>query len=73
MKRYIITTGSVTHAIKGRDILRKKGFTARVEKNSTLKSKNGCAYSIILEGGNINTAKGILRDAGVNVLAVSEG
>ena len=25
MKRYIITTGTVTYAIKGRDLLRRKG------------------------------------------------
>lgn len=72
MKRYVITTGSVTYAIKGRDALRKKGFTARVEKNSSIKNKNGCSYSIIIENGNISKALGILADAGVKVLAVNE-
>ena len=30
MKRYIIATGTVTYAIKGRDLLRKKGFKVKV-------------------------------------------
>ncbi len=72
MKRYNITTGTITYAIKGKDALRKKGYTARIEKNSSLKNKNGCSYSIILEGGNINTALRILGDMGVKVLAVNE-
>ena len=29
MKRYIIATGTVTYAIKGKDLLRKKGFNIR--------------------------------------------
>ena len=72
MKRYVITVGTVTYAIKGRDILRKKGFNAKVEKNSSLKNKNGCSYSIILEGGNLNNALKVLGDTGVKALAVSE-
>ena len=72
MKRYVITTGTVTYAIKGRDALRKKGFTARAEKNSSLKNKNGCSYSIILENGNINAALKILGETGVKVLNVNE-
>lgn len=72
MKRYIITTGTVTYAIKGRDILRKKGFKARVEKSSSLIEKTGCGYAIVLENGNIDTAEKILRNAGVKILSVSE-
>ena len=35
MKGYLITTGTVTYALKGRDILRKKGFKASVDRTST--------------------------------------
>lgn len=72
MKRYIITTGTVTYAIKGRDILRKKGFKARVEKSSSLIEKSGCGYAIVLENGNIDAAEKILRNAGVKILSVRE-
>ena len=32
MKRYVIATGTVTYAIKGRDLLRKKGFKVNLYK-----------------------------------------
>lgn len=70
MKRYIITTGTVTYAIKGRDILRKKGFNVKVER-ITGKSNLGCGYSIILNG-EIKDAENILRSAGIKILEISE-
>lgn len=72
MKRYIISTGSITYAIKGRDVLRKKGFRARVEKNHFVNQKSGCSYAIILESGNIDDAEKILHNAGVKILSVKE-
>lgn len=72
MKRYIIATGTVTHAIKGRDILRRNGFKARVEKSSQPTPKTGCGYSVILENGDIERAEKILREQGVKILFVTE-
>ena len=70
MKRYIISTGTITYAIKGRDLLRKKGFKVKIER-ITGKATLGCGYAIILEG-NVNEAERILRDAGIKVLDISE-
>ncbi len=70
MKGYLITTGTVTYALKGRDILRKKGFKAGVEKISGEKSL-GCGYSIAFYG-DIKAAESLLRENGVKILKISE-
>lgn len=72
MKRYVITTGTVTYAIKGRDILRKKGFKARIEKSAVIERDSGCGYAIILESGNIDAAEKILRNAGIKILSIKQ-
>ena len=70
MKRYIIATGTVTYAIKGRDLLRKKGFKVKIER-ITGKATLGCGYAIILEG-HISQAEEILRGGGIKILEISE-
>ena len=71
MKRYIITTGTVTYAIKGRDLLRQKGFNVKIERITSGKGGAGCGYSIILTG-ELNDAEKILRAAGVKILEINE-
>ena len=70
MKRYIIATGTVTYAIKGKELLRKKGFKVNVER-ITGKAALGCGYAIILMG-NIVEAERLLRENGVKILEISE-
>lgn len=70
MKRYIISTGTVTYAIKGRDILRRKGYKAGIERISGTKN-SGCGYSIILNG-DLPSAEKILRENGVKILDITE-
>ena len=48
MKGYIITTGTVTYAIKGSDLLRKKGINAKIQRITSVKGSAGCGYSIII-------------------------
>lgn len=71
MKRYIITTGTVTYAIKGRDILRQKGYKVKIERITSGKGANGCGYGIILDG-DIGEAEKILQTAGVKILEINE-
>ena len=49
MKRYIIATGTVTYAMKGRDLLRKNGFTVKIERITGDKTL-GCGYVLVLTG-----------------------
>ena len=68
MKRYIITTGTVTYAIKGRDLLRRKGFNVKIERITSGKGSAGCG---IITDGDINAAEGLLRQAGVKILEIN--
>lgn len=52
MDKYVISTGTVTYALRGRDLLRNNGFKAYIER-STANDRIGCGYSITV-AGNIN-------------------
>ncbi len=69
MLGYIINTGSITGALKGRDILRKNGFKSRVEKQAS--NKSGCVYAIFFTG-NLQKAEEILRNNGIKILEISK-
>ena len=71
MKRYIITTGTVTYAIKGRDLLRKKGYKVKIERITSGKGAKGCGYGIILDG-DMGDAENILQTAGVKILEINK-
>lgn len=70
MKRAIIQVGTVTYAIKARDLLRQKGFKVKIERKTGEKSY-GCGYAIVLEG-DINKAVELLHEAGVKILDINE-
>lgn len=46
----IINVSSVTYAIKGRDILRRNGIYAYVERGLNDPSRKGCGYHIVVKG-----------------------
>ena len=71
MKRYAITTGTVTYAIKGRDLLRKNGFKTKIERRTTELSSAGCGYSVVFEG-DLQKAEKLLNEAGVKILKINE-
>ena len=50
MKEYKIFVGTITYALKGRDILRKNGIKARVERMTSGVENHGCGYVILSEG-----------------------
>lgn len=67
MKRYLILTETVTYAIKGRDILRKNGMTAQVEKLNY--GKSGCSYAVTVSG-DIGKAEALLKASGIKILEI---
>ena len=69
MKGYSIITGSITYALKGRDILRKKGLRATVGRVTPTKSSAGCGYAIFFEG-DIKTAVEILQKNGIKIIEI---
>ena len=69
MQEYFIVTGTITYALKGKDILRKKGFNAMVQKLSLQEENIGCGYAVLIRG-NIEKAMEILKKAEVKVLKI---
>ena len=70
MKRYVISVGTVTFALKGRELLRKAGKKAWVEKIASNGKSNGCGYAIVVEG-DIKTAQQILKSNGIKILEIN--
>ncbi len=50
MQRHIISVNSITYAIKGRDLLRKHGIKAFIEKKTNQNGNVGCGYVIVADG-----------------------
>ena len=69
MKRYVIATGTVTYAMKGRDLLRKNGFTVKIERITGDKTL-GCGYVLVLTG-DIEDAEKILKNGGIKILKIT--
>ena len=69
MPSYLIVTPSVTQALKGRDILRRMGFAARVERKS---GRDGnCGFGIVTDG-DIRKAEFALKGALVKILEIRD-
>ena len=72
MSKQLIMVSSITYAIKGRDVLRSKGYKAYIERTPGQLDKAGCGYSIFVNG-DINAAEQILRNSGIKILGRSDG
>ena len=71
MQKYTISTGTITYALRGRDILRQNGYKAAVERNTTPGKQIGCGYTIVTEG-DIDKITGILKSKNVKILKIEE-
>ena len=69
MKKQLIMVSSITYAIKGRELLRSKGYRAYVERTPGNLDTAGCGYSIYV-GSDVDGAEKILRAAGIKVLGI---
>ncbi len=69
MGKFLIVTGTITYAIRGRDVLRRHGYTANMEKTKS-GLNHGCGYSITVSG-EIEKIEEILKNAGVKILEIT--
>jgi len=67
---YSLAVGSVTNAMRGRDILNKNGIKASVTRYSGEK-RLGCGYVLIVNS-EPESCKRILNSVGIKVLDVSK-
>ena len=70
MQRHIISVNSITYAIKGRDLLRKQGFRAYIERKTNDIGNSGCGY-VIVTNGNKNKIISILTESGIKIINVN--
>ncbi len=71
MSRYAVSTDSITYALKGRDLLRRKGFSAYTERRTTGLSGAGCGYNIIFSG-DPKQVQNLLSDAGIKTKGINQ-
>ena len=70
MQRHIISVSSITYAIKGRDLLRKQGIKAYIERKTNQNGNAGCGYVIVAEG-NRQKITGALMNSGDKILEIN--
>ena len=68
--KQMIVTGTITYAMRGRDILRKNGFKATVERNSSGLGRIGCGYGIVVYG-ELGNAVELLKENGIKLIDVN--
>ncbi len=66
MQRHIISVTSITYAIKGRDLLRKQGIKAYIERKINANGNVGCGYVIVAEG-NRQQIVNALNGSGIKI------
>lgn len=60
MEKELFFAGSATRAIRARDILRKHGINAQIERGYE-RSDRGCGYSVLVIESSLDRAREILR------------
>lgn len=70
MQRHIVSVGSITYAIKGRDLLRKQGIKAYIERKTNTNGNAGCGYVIVTEG-NRQKIYNSLKNSGIKIFEIS--
>ena len=68
--KHVIVTGTVTYAIRGRDVLRNNGYDASVERNSSGLGRLGCGYGSVING-DVYKAVELLRKNSVKIIEVN--
>ena len=67
MGKPIIMVSSITYAMKGRDLLNNRGFTAYLQRTPKMTGVSGCGYSIHVPH-HIDEAVELLQQAGIKIL-----
>lgn len=70
MQRHIISVSSITYAIKGRDLLRKQGFRAYIERKTNSNGNTGCGYVIVADGDRQKISDALMN-SGVKILQIN--
>lgn len=69
MERLFVATGTITYAMKGREILRQNGFSAELKRLSGNMKGFGCGYGISVRADKEKVEK-LLEENGVRYLRI---
>lgn len=70
LNRLIIKVGSVTYALKAKDILQNRGINCQIRKTSNPAKGEGCGYTVIVPNA-VESVIGILRLSGIEIIETS--
>ena len=70
MKEIFVVTGTVTYAMRAKEILAKNGFSADVKKWNDKSGKYGCGYGVKLRKNDAAEIKNLLLKNGVKIIDV---
>lgn len=67
LNKLIVKVGSVTYALKAKDILQNRGIASQIKKTANPSKGEGCGYSVIIPDAG-DSVIGILRLSGIEIL-----
>lgn len=68
--RYI-HVGSITNAMRGKQLLEKQGIRCYTQRSASPKEGDGCGYGLLVVGDS-QRAEQILRRSGVRIVRISD-
>ena len=71
MGKPLINVGTITYAMKGKDILARYGISAYIEKTASGDGR-GCGY-VLYTPGRYDDAYRILKESGIRILDENKG
>ena len=71
MKKQFVIVNSVTYAMRGKDILRRHGIRAYIERVSGKQDQIGCGYGLYIPE-RIDEGIKLLKNAGISIRGFQE-
>ena len=71
MSNYYIHVGSITNAMRGKQLLEAEGIRTYLHRTSHPTDGDGCGYSLLVSDG-VDKAVNILKKRGVRVIRVTD-
>ncbi len=73
MEKRILTIASITHTIRGQELLMRAGIIAQVRKLSPSHDTNGCSQGLEIYRDDLDSALRILNESGIRVTHIRGG
>ena len=71
MPNFYIHVGSVTNAMRGKQLLEEQGMRAYLHRSQHPSVGDGCGYSLLVTG-DVKKAEHVLKQRGVRVIRVTD-